>query len=444
MLYTIRTVLTPGIGMLALMLLATACDDSGDSAESGESAEPADAAESTVDSNSVTPVALPFAAISAITFDDAGTLYLGDSGTGEVYALTPPEVVNAAADQGYNLRNIDTAVAELLGTTRESVRVRDMAVHPTTKEAYLAVARETEDDYASAIVIFDQTGAARLLDTELETQTLTVPFAPNESFFFYEDFPSRDLSFTDLEVHDGTLYIAGMSNADFASSLWTSSLPFSDEPSVTTVEIYHGVHAQYETRAPIRGMTVVELAGEDYLVATYTCTPLVVIPLSDIQDGAAITGKTIGELGYGNTPGDLVAVDVADESGNPVPLLFVQNKSQSAQIIPMAAVAEAAAGEGITTPLGLSVVDLGASNAPMVGLLQLADQDPAHLVSVRRDPEQGDLELVSFLKGVWFRLSDFQSEYEIPSYEYPADQDGIRQFQNMMKVDEGYPELVVE
>lgn len=392
-----------------------------------------------------TSVALaPFDTITVLAFDDDGTLFIGDSGTGMIHAVTPPAVDNPTAEQGYNLRNIDTTLAELLGTAVSEIRVRDLAVHPTSKEAYFAVGRAIEDGYASAIVIVNQAGEARLLDPELTGETLEVPFAPTDDFFFYRDVPSRDLTFTDLEVHEGQLYIAGMSNADFASSLWASPIPFDGEASTTTVEIYHGVHGQQETRAPIRTMKVVDIAGEDYMLAAYTCTPLVVFPLSEIQDGAHITGKTIGELGFGNTPGDILAFDGQDMEQNPFPLVFIQHKNQSPQVIAMQAVREAAAGEGITTPLGVSTVDLGASSMPMINILQIDDQDPGRLLALRRDVEQGDLELVSYLKNVYFRLSDFQSEYEIPGYEYTPDQDFTRQFQNMMKIDEGYPELVVE
>ncbi|MEL6190159.1 MAG: hypothetical protein AAFU79_36510, partial [Myxococcota bacterium] len=352
---------------------------------------------------------------------------------------------NEAAGPYYNLRDVDSSLADLLGVSPRDIRVRDVAVHPTSKEAYIAVGVAAGDSYESTIAIINQSGDARLMDTDLPTETLDVPSAPAEEFFFYRDiFASRDLSFTDLEFHDGQLFVAGMSNADFASSMWVAPYPFEGAASTTTLEIYHGVHAQYETRAPIRAMEIIDIDGEDYMLAAYTCTPLVLFPLEGFEDGEHIVGKTIGELGYGNTPGDILAFDTEDGEGNPFPVIFIQNKSQSAQVMAKDAVVAAAAGEGITTPLGLEPVVLGAANAPMVGVLQAADQDPGRILTLRRDPDQGDLELVSFLKGVYFRLSDFQSEYEIPGYEYPPEQDSIREFQNFMKLEEGYPELIVD
>ncbi|MEM9193306.1 MAG: hypothetical protein AAGF12_29290, partial [Myxococcota bacterium] len=182
----------------------------------------------------------------------------------------------------------------------------------------------------------------------------------------------------------------------------------------------------------------------DYMLAAYTCTPLVAFPLSEIQDGAHITGKTIGELGFGNTPGDLLAFNGQDPQQNPFPLVFIHHKNQSAQVIGLQAVEQAVKGAGLTESVGMSKVDLDAGHMPIVNVLQIDDQDQGHLAAVRRDPEEGDLELVSFMKNVYFRLSDFQSEYEIPNYEYPEAQAQIRGFQNMMKQDEGYPDAVAE
>jgi hypothetical protein len=45
----------------------------------------------------------------------------------------------------------------------------------------------------------------------------------------------------------------------------------------------------------------------------YACTPLVRIPVAALQNGARVRGETIGELGYGNTPLDMIDyVDAAD------------------------------------------------------------------------------------------------------------------------------------
>ena len=387
----------------------------------------------------------PFTYATVMTFSPDGTLFVADSGTGKIHSMTPPAATNPAAKAPYNLKRVDGKLAALLGTASRNVRIRDMAVHPTTKELYLAVGRVTGDTYASAIVVVNQTGTPRLLDVSGPMKEVQLPFAPAKGFAFYDEVPARDLSITDLEFHDGTLYVAGLSNADFSSSLWTVPVPFGAKVATTTVEIYHAVHNQQETRAPIRTMKIVQLNGEAHLVAAYTCTPLVVFPLSAIKDGAHLVGKTIGELGYGNTPGDLVAFTAQGPKQQAYEVLFLSNKNQSAQVIGMQAIAAATKKAGLSKPVMIpKKVDLGATAAPMVGIMHIEDQDGYHLVSVRRDVAEGDVEIVSFMKNVYFRLSDFQSEYEIPGYKYPADQKMIREFQNQMKRDEGQQKFVVE
>ena len=432
----------PTFGLALLGLGGCTGDVAEDTGASGDTSDTMETTE-TKETTTSTPLS-GLDNITAITFDDAGTLYVGDSGTGTITALVPPDATNPDAAMGYNLRNVDTGLAEVLGTTPSNVRVKDLTVHPTTKEVYLAVGRVTGDAYASGIAIVNQAGDIRLLDPTLTGDSVDIPFAPTDEFLFYREFPSRDLSFTDLQVYNDRLIVAGMSNADFASTLWTLPLPFDGTSAVTTTEIYHAIHGQLETRAPIRTMAVMNLNGEDHLVAAYTCTPLVVFPVDDIVDGSEIRGKTIGELGYGNTPGDMVAFEASDQGGNTFEVLFVQNKNQGGQVIAKQAMEAANAGPGLTEPLLFTKEDLGAFETPMTGILQLADQDPGRLVTVRRDAEQGDLEVMSYLKNVYFRLSDFQSEYEIPGYEYPPEQDLIRQFQNTMKLEEGYPEYVNE
>ena len=86
-----------------------------------------------------------------------------------------------------------------------------------------------------------------------------------------------------------------------------SATRFTSQLSTTSVEIYHGGHNLIETRAPIRAMSFASWGGKPYLVAAYTCTPLVIMPLDELKNGAHVRGKTVAELGYGNTPADMIA-----------------------------------------------------------------------------------------------------------------------------------------
>ncbi len=143
-----------------------------------------------------------------------------------------------------------------------------------------------------------------------------------------------------MRWHEGKLYVADLSKQTFASTLRVLSYPFDGQQSVASVQIYFTSHDELETRALIREMTFASLGGKDYLIAAYMCTPLVTIPVEEITDGAHITGKTIAELGYGNTPDGLLTF-TANEQGKNVDYILVSNVERNAEFVSMAQVEEA-------------------------------------------------------------------------------------------------------
>jgi hypothetical protein len=56
----------------------------------------------------------------------------------------------------------------------------------------------------------------------------------------------------------------------------------------------------------VRTFVPYSIQGQDYVLAAYTCTPLVKIPVSDLKPGAKVKGVTIADLGSGNQPLDMV------------------------------------------------------------------------------------------------------------------------------------------
>ncbi len=64
--------------------------------------------------------------------------------------------------------------------------------------------------------------------------------------------------------------------------------------------------------------------------------------------------------------------------------------------------------------------------------MQLDDQDDYHITTIKRNPDNGSLELLSYLKNVYFRLDEFVSEYDQPSYIYEGQQMQSKTFQNMI------------
>jgi hypothetical protein len=116
----------------------------------------------------------------------------------------------------------------------------------------------------------------------------------------------RTQAITDLAYVDGRLFIAGLSNEEFASTLRSVAFPFADAAKGTSVEIYHGNHGQWETRSPVRTFVPYEIQAESHLLAAYTCTPLVKFPVSQLKPGTKVVGTTIAELGNRNRPLDMI------------------------------------------------------------------------------------------------------------------------------------------
>jgi hypothetical protein len=267
----------------------------------------------------------------------------------------------------------------------------------------------------------------------------------------WRDTPVASLTVTDMILRETELLVAGLSNADFAAALRRVPWPFDAQPApaVARIEMYHTIHNQIETRAPVRAMAVVPLNGVDHLLAAYTCTPLVTAPLADLADGAAIRAKTIAELGYGNTPLRILPFTLTSYDGAQSDWVIVANAAKAADLIPLADIAAANARPGLSTPVKApfeTTAGLNALQLPLTGLVGLADQGPEHLIALRRDAGTGELALVSIRKGAFFRLSDHVNEYDFPNYDYPADdafqQDYIRPFHAVLRSEEGYPDLV--
>ena len=220
--------------------------------------------------------------------------------------------------------------------------------------------------------------------------------------------------------------------------------PFDDsQEMVSSIEIYHAIHTQNETRAPIRTMAIEDIDGVPTLIASYTCTPLVTIPLSEIREGNDIKGKTIAELGYGNTPIDMISYMTQEQDGSFDKKLLVTNRHRSGSLMSIKDIAEAMKGEGLEGQTGFSGAPTGLNifPAPTSSTLHIDNQNQMMVALLNRNLETGALELVSELKGVYLRLSEFVSEYDFPDYEYDEQQAQTKQFHDMIKPMEGYPEL---
>ncbi len=236
-----------------------------------------------------------------LAFGPEGVLFISDPMAATIYAVS----INDSGSGGeISVDDIRGKLAAMLGTESDDTRIVDLAVNPDSGNAFLAVTRGS--GAAASVIIFKVSPGGDIAEVSLENVThgkATLPNAPESR----EDRRGnqRMQTITDLAFIDGYLYIAGLSNEEFASKLHSVAYPFDHTDGGTSVEIFHGAHGQLETRSPVRTFAAYDIDGQSHLLAAYTCTPLVKIPVADLQSGKKIRGTTVAELGNRNRPLDM-------------------------------------------------------------------------------------------------------------------------------------------
>jgi hypothetical protein len=390
---------------------------------------------------SVTASAADVQSISRLAAGADDVLFVADWKAARVHAIALPAAPDQAA-KTFNILDLEALLSEQLGGAR--ITVEDMSPRPGTGEVYVAISYGATKSPALFVVTSDK--KARRFDLNAAKSTsVTLRNAPDTDEKFWKEIPERSFTVTDMKWRDGELFVAGLSNQDFSSTLRRVKYPFDRQQSMTSVEIYHAGHNQIETRAPIRAMSFANLRGKPYLVAAYNCTPLVLIPLEDLKDGAHVRGKTVAELGYGNTPADMISY-TRKVNGKAVDYLMLVNFSRVSNVIPVSELEAASARPGLESvvPYG-QIHGLDVAQAPMVGTLRLDNLDDDFFIVVRRMLEKDALQLVSVGKDLSFRLSDHISEYAFRQYSFKGNTyqlQNTKPNQDIWLKDEGFADLI--
>src|SRR5215831_13991691 len=247
--------------------------------------------------------------ISRLAAGPENVLFVADWKSARVHAITLPPAAQKPAGTAFNILDLEDVLSRQVGGAKATVE--DMVVRPGTAEVYIAVSYGAAK--APALIVVNSDQRARRVNLKAAKSTsIALRDAPTSDYKIWRETPERSFTVSDMKWRDGELFIAGLSNQDFASTLRRIKYPFDSAQSITSVEIFHTGHNQIETRAPIRRMSFSTLGGKPYLVAAYTCTPIVLLPIDELKDGAHIRGKTIAELCYGNTPAVLFSYSAAN------------------------------------------------------------------------------------------------------------------------------------
>ena len=244
-----------------------------------------------------------------ITFGPEGILLIADTKAAAIAAVATGDTKAAASAKATKIEGINQKIAGLLGTAADQILIDDLAVNPISRNIYLAVSRGRGADATPVIVRIKPDGQPEQVSLDnVKFSRGELPDAPTDGVVGQgqrQSNPRRE-SITDIAFLEDRVLVAGLSNEEFASTLRAVPFPFKTVANGTSVEIYHGAHGRFETRSPVRTFVPFKIGNEAHLLAAYTCTPLVQFPLSQIQPGAKIKGKTIAELGNRNRPLDMI------------------------------------------------------------------------------------------------------------------------------------------
>ena len=246
------------------------------------------------------------ASIGPLAFGPDGTLFAADNQNAAIFALDLGAQANGGAPGAKGLDAVNEKLAALLGTGAAEVDrhrscrapahaqcLRVGHARPGRGRRTGAVPHRRRRRHHERVAAVAEVPARRAARTR-RPPTPTARQNP------------RTQVVTDMAFADGRLWVAGLSNEEFASKLRAIPYPFASVDRGTSVEIYHGNHRALETRSPVNAFVPYTLNNQPHLIAGYTCTPLVKFPIADLKPGEKVRGTTIAEFGAGNRVLDMI------------------------------------------------------------------------------------------------------------------------------------------
>lgn len=326
------------------------------------------------------------ASINSMSFGPEGILFIGDSKNAMIYALDTKDNTAKAVSEKIAMNKFDETVAASLGTTADNIKITDMAVNPVSRTVYFSV--HTKDGTPVLLKL----AGKKLKNVPLKNISYSKVSLDDAVAVDAKDRRGRALrtwAVSDLKYHNGKVMVSGLSNKEFASTFRSIPFPFTGRQDYASLEIYHAAHGRYETYAPIKTFDVVNMNNEEYLLASYTCTPLVLFPIKELKGKKHLKGRTIAELGGGNSPLDIISF-----KKNGKLKFFMSNSNRPVMRINFDDIASFKG--SLTTEVKEfgKAAGLTYDNLPFVNVVQMDDLDEGNTLMLRRR-SNGDLYLHS-------------------------------------------------
>ena len=330
--------------------------------------------------------------ITSLAFGPDGILFIGDSRSAIVFAMDTKDAGRVEKAPAIELKNVDQKIAALLGTQPQNITIQDIAVNPLSKKVYCAVL-SSDGTPVLLTIVGDKIEPVSL--KEINYSSVALNNAPAEDAKDKRGNSLRVASISDMGYADGKLMVSGLSNQEFSSTFRSISFPFTNKQDQASLEIYHAAHGQYETASPIKTFTTSQINGKKYLIASYTCTPLVLFPLEDLKPGTHVKGRTVAEMGSGNQPLDMITMTKEGQS-----FLVMANSNRPVFRVNYKNI-ETFEGS-LTTPVKENFATDGVKfvSMPVTNVLQLDKMDDNRMVMLQRK-SNGDLDLWTTDKAEW-------------------------------------------
>lgn len=326
------------------------------------------------------------ASINQLAFGPDGILFLGDSKNATIYALDVNDSKSKSTAEDISIDGFDKKIASSLGTTPDKIEINDMAVNPISKRVYFAV---TTMDGTPLLMKLNGESVENVALNQIPHSKIALENAIDKDAKDRRERPLRVWAISDIKYHDGQVLVSGLSNKEFGSTFRSIPFPFSENQDYASLEIYHAAHGQYETQSPIKTFDVINIDGKDYLMASYTCTPLVLFPMDELKNGEHTKGRTVAELGSGNSPLDMISYEKEGKT-----YFLMSNSNRPVMKIDHMDIANSK--ESMTQPVDEWAVAKGVDyiSLPMVNILQMDNLGDDNVVYLQRTSE-GDLVLRS-------------------------------------------------
>jgi hypothetical protein len=322
-----------------------------------------------------------------LAFGPEDILFVGDAKAATLFAIATGDTEGDASKASINIENLPKAIGDVLHAAK--VDINDLAVNPRTGSAFVAV---TADDKAALVKIDGGGKITQLSLKDVSFSKAVLSNAPEDKMSEGRRPMNRRMeSITDIAFFENKVLVSGLSTAESPSTVRELNFPFSESDKGMGIEIYHAAHGKSEDGSAMRTFVPIMIDGEPNILGAYVCTPLVRIPVKELQaSGGKLKATTVAELGNMNRPLDMIAYEKDGAS-----YLLLSNSARGVMKISTAGLKE---NKGLTEPVrGGGVAGQGFDKVEsMAGVIQMDKlNDHSALILVHPDNSPQNLKTVA-------------------------------------------------